>query len=223
VGTYLYYDASYEYFGRKHLPYGLVAVFIFVCFNLLPFFLLLLYPTRWFQRCLNLFKLNHFALHTFVDSFAGCYKDGTEPGTRDCRYFAALFLLLRILLYIAYEATLNIYFFGLCALLVGIYAIAVTVTKPYKPMYSKYNAITPTMLIIIVMIAVSMMNVNFALIKAHRLRVLSVVITIILMSLPQLYIIGILLKWICRQKLFKFQNLKSKSDSEVSLLTAVEG
>ena len=85
VGTYLYYDASYEYFGRDHLPYGLVAVFVFVCFNLLPILLLLLYPMKWFQRCLNLFKLSHFALHTFVDSFAGCYKDGTEPGTRDCR------------------------------------------------------------------------------------------------------------------------------------------
>ena len=100
VGTYLYYDASYEYFGRDHLPYGLVALLIFICFNLLPLFLLLLYPMKWFQRCLNLFKLmiSHFSLHTFVDSFAGCYKDGTEPGTRDCRYFAALFLLLRILL-----------------------------------------------------------------------------------------------------------------------------
>ena len=79
------------------------------------------------------------------------------------------------------------------------------------------------MLIIMNMIIVSIMNVNFALIKAHHLRVLSVVITVILMLSPQLYIVGILLKWICRQKLFRFQNLKSKSDSEVSLLTAAEG
>ena len=79
------------------------------------------------------------------------------------------------------------------------------------------------MLIMMMMIIVSIMNVNVALIKAYHLRVLSVVITIILMSSPQLYIIGILLKWICRQKLFRCQNLKSKSDSEVSLLTAAEG
>ena len=223
VGTYLYYDASYEYFGRDHLPYGLVALLIFICFNLLPLFLLLLYPMKWFQRCLNLFKLSHFSLHTFVDSFAGCYKDGTEPGTRDYRYFAALFLLLRILLYIAYEATLNIYFYGSCALLLGIYAIAVTITKPYKSMYNKYNTLTPTMLIIMMMIVVSIMNVSFALIKARHLRMLSIVITIILMSSPQLYIIGIFLRWIRRQKLFRFQFLKSKSDSEVSLLTAADG
>lgn len=222
VGTYLYYDANYEYFGREHRPYGLVALFIFICFNLLPFFLLLLYPMKWFQRCLNLFKFSRLALHTFVDSFAGCYKDGTEPGTRDYRYFAALFLALRILLYIAYEATLNVYFYGLCALLLGVYAIAVIITKPYRLMYNKYNTLTPTMLIIVVMITVSIMNVNFALIKAHHLRVLSFVITIILMSCPQLYITGILLKWIYRQKVFRFLRMKSKSDSEVPLLTATE-
>ena len=56
--------------------------------------LLLFYPMKWFQKCLNCLRLSHVALHTFVDSFAGCYKDGTEPGTRDCRYFAALYLLV---------------------------------------------------------------------------------------------------------------------------------
>ena len=227
VGTYLYYDASYEYFGRKHLPYGLVALVIFICFNILPFLLLLLYPMTWFQRCLNHFKLSHLALHTFVDAFSGCYKDGTEPETRDYRYFAAFFLLLRILLYIAYEATLNIYFYGLCALLLGIYAIAVIIAKPYKPRYNKFNTLTPVILIIMAMIVVSIMNVNFALIKARHLRIFSVVVTAILTSSPQFYIIGLLLKWIYRQSLFKVLVLKSKkvrkSDSEMPLLIATEG
>ena len=89
-------------------------------------------------------------------------------------------------------------------------------------MYNKYNTLTPTMLIIVVMITVSIMNVNFALIKAHHLRVLSFVITLILMSCPQLYITGIFLKWIYRQKVFRFLRMKSKSDSEVPLLTATE-
>ena len=103
VGRYLYYDASYEHFGPDHLPYGILALLSLTIFNVLPFLLLLFYPTKWFQRCLNRYKLSHLALHTFIDSFAGCYKDGTEPGTRDCRYFAALFLLLRIILYIVYR------------------------------------------------------------------------------------------------------------------------
>ena len=94
VGKFLYYDASYEHFGPDHLPYGILAIFSFTLnfINFLPFLLLLFYPMNWFQKCLNCFKLSHLALHTFVDSFAGCYKDGTEPGTRDFHYFAALFL-----------------------------------------------------------------------------------------------------------------------------------
>ena len=92
VGKFLYYDASYKHFGPDHLPYGILAIISFKLINLLPFLLLLLYPMKWFQKCMNKFKLSHLALHTFVDSFAGCYNDGTEPGTRDCRYFAALFL-----------------------------------------------------------------------------------------------------------------------------------
>ena len=35
-------------------------------------------------------------LHAFMDAFQGCYKDGTN-GTRDCRYFAGLQLVLRLL------------------------------------------------------------------------------------------------------------------------------
>ena len=35
-------------------------------------------------------------LHVFMDSFQGCYKDGTEPGTRDCRWFSAVPFIIRI-------------------------------------------------------------------------------------------------------------------------------
>ena len=100
VGKILYYDPTFEYFGREHCPYGILAILIGLLCSLLPLLLLLFHPMKWFQKCLNGLKLNRYGLHIFVDSFAGCYKDGTEPGTRDCRYFAALFLLLRILTYL---------------------------------------------------------------------------------------------------------------------------
>ena len=132
VGTFLYFDSSYEYFGPDHLPYGILALVSLTIFNILPLLLLLFYPMKWFQRCLNHFKLSHLALHTFVDSFAGCYKDGTEPGTWDCRYFAALFLFLRMVVFIVYQAILTAVLYGWFALVFTGCTILLIVVQPYN-------------------------------------------------------------------------------------------
>ena len=81
IGRYLYDDARYKYFGKDHLPYGVIAILLFVIMNFLSFILLLFYPMKWFQKCLNHVRLSKLALHIFVDSFSGHFKDGTEPGT----------------------------------------------------------------------------------------------------------------------------------------------
>ena len=86
----LYYDGTVEYFGLVHLPYALLALAVLFVFTFLPILLLCLYPCHCFQRFLNRYHLSSPALHTFMDTFQGGFKDGTN-GTRDCRYFAALF------------------------------------------------------------------------------------------------------------------------------------
>ena len=65
---------------------SILAITIFVVFIILPTVLLLAYPTRTFQKCLNCCGLRCLPLHIFMDAFQGCYKNGTE-GTRDYRYF----------------------------------------------------------------------------------------------------------------------------------------
>ena len=37
-------------------------------------------------------------MQTSADAFQGHFKDGTEPGTRDCRWFAAVYFLGRIII-----------------------------------------------------------------------------------------------------------------------------
>ena len=49
----LYYDASIEYFGKEHLPYAVLALFVMTFVVLLPVAFLIIYPMRCFQRCLN--------------------------------------------------------------------------------------------------------------------------------------------------------------------------
>ena len=89
------HDPSLEWFGEKHLPFALPAIFILCIFVFLPALFLLLYPMKIFQRCLGCCGRRLLVLHAFADVFQGCYKNGTN-GTRDCRYFAGLYLVFRI-------------------------------------------------------------------------------------------------------------------------------
>ena len=91
------HDPSLEWFGEKHLPFALPAIFILCIFVFLPALFLLLYPMKVFQKCLGCCGRRLLALHAFADVLQGCYKNGTN-GTRDCRYFAGLYLVLRIVL-----------------------------------------------------------------------------------------------------------------------------
>ena len=91
--TYLFNAGDLVYFGSEHLPFGILAVFMLTVFNILPMVLLFLYPCGWFRKCLSFCGASNHVLHTFMEAFQGCYRH--QP--RDCRYFAALYLLLRIL------------------------------------------------------------------------------------------------------------------------------
>ena len=96
----LYYSGDIEYFGKEHFPYAILAIITSTVFIILPLTVLTLYPFGFFQKFLNLIPVHWHILHTFVDCFQGIYKDGTEPGTRDCRWFAALLFFVRILVFI---------------------------------------------------------------------------------------------------------------------------
>ena len=100
----LYYDGIVEYLGRTHLPYAVLAISVLLVFTLLPILLLCQYPCHCFQRFLNRFKLNSQALHTFMDTFQGCFKDGTN-GSRDCQYFASIYLITRVATHMGFMLT----------------------------------------------------------------------------------------------------------------------
>ena len=125
---YLYYDGTYEYFGRNHMPYAFLALFMFLVFNVLPLALLCVYPCQCFQRCLNLCRLQRHKLNTFIDTFVGCYR--TEP--RDCRYFAALYLVLRIINLALFSITTSPLYYALGGIVFIIAAILVAAARPYK-------------------------------------------------------------------------------------------
>ena len=136
--TVLYYDGSVEYFSKEHLPYAVLAIFVLLVFTFLPIVLLCLYPCRCFQRFLNVSHLRCQALHTFMDAFQGCYKDGTN-GTRDCRFFAAVYLIARVAVHLSLVTTLVSYSNSVFITLLLIMILLLCSFQPYKKQF--YNAL----------------------------------------------------------------------------------
>ncbi len=125
---YLYYDANIDYLHGQHLFYALISLFFSFIFVVLPFFLLILYPCRCFQRILNLLRWRCQALHIFMDAFQGSYR--IEP--YDLRYFSAFHLLFRFLLLLTLTLTQTMFAFPAAACLMLTAAIIFAFFRPYK-------------------------------------------------------------------------------------------
>ena len=156
-GWYVYYDASYQCFSKDHLPYAIMSIAFFIVFGLSPLILLLLYPMSCFQR--HCYGANNHALHTFVDAFQGHYKDGTEPGTRDCRWFAAIYFLGRIIiLYIIVGAIKSAICYTLSGLSLMAIGMLIILLQPFKSTkVNTYHTILP-FLIAIGCLFISLLN-----------------------------------------------------------------
>ena len=95
----LYYNASMTYFSKAHLPFAVLAIIMLCTFVAIPPIFLILHPTGLLQKCCRpckKYSLMWNTLQAFADAFQGCYKNGTN-GTRDCRYFAGIYLILRVI------------------------------------------------------------------------------------------------------------------------------
>ena len=187
VGLYLYYDATIEYLGEEHLPYGVLAVFVLLVFILFPLLLLLLYPMWCFQRCLGCCGMRWHALHIFIDAFLGCYKDGTN-GTRDCRYYAAAFLFSRILLVLIFALSQTALFYGAALFVFIPLAMAIPIVQPYKPKFSAYNAVDSVLVLLAALWCATIACITIAGLKAHRWQKYFLILSFIVALIPLFYI-----------------------------------
>ena len=129
------YDATMDYFGHEHLPYAMLAIIVAVFFILLPLLLVLLYPTKTFQKILRLLcQFQRIQMLTaFMEVYQGHFKDGTD-GSRDYRYFAGGQLLMRLVSFVAFFQTqqyIGLSFLVLLIISVG-WSLIILLFTPYK-------------------------------------------------------------------------------------------
>ena len=198
----LFYSADAKFLGNEHLLYGILAIAVLCVFVILPTVLFALYPFKLFQKFLNLFSVRWYILHTFMDSFYGCYKDGTQPGTRDYRWFASIFFAVRILQFLLYFYCTGQQFIPLVAVTVLFHAILIATLQPFKCHNS--NGIHIVFLLFIVLGTFLIIMSDYStLVKSHTHSLETYFLCgLILVAIPPLYVAGSIFYWVWTHRKF---------------------
>ena len=146
----LYMDASVEYTSPEHLWLMIVAICVVVVIVIPLPLILFIYPLKHIQKVIHHFHWRNNNMVAFMDSFQGCYKDGTN-GTRDLRSFSAVYFLFRIIILAVTissndqitERILQL----LCALTL---ILLLVIFRPYKTdVYNKLDIMTMSLMVYI--------------------------------------------------------------------------
>ena len=201
--TVMYYDGNIKYFHKQHLPYAILAIVIPTLLAILPI-ILLLYPTRAFQKCLTRCGVNSQALRTFVEIFQGCFKDGTN-GTRDCRYFAGLYFILRIIVFLLKIAGSQVQTF-VTIFLYLFTALLFAFVQPYKKYLN--NVVDTIIFTIFAAVHILIISHGFVVLFYSETYQVLFLLMDILFILPSLYLILYLACWVIKRKTNCYQRLK---------------
>ena len=196
--TVFYYDANMDFFSGQHLIFALIAIVILATFVAIPPLFLLIYPFKCFQKCINACHLPWQPLHTFADAFQGCFKDST-CGKWDCRYFAAIYFILRIVFFVIYTAEKEFLLQYVGQQILCTFAIVLFATvQPYKQRI--YNYLDVGIFILLsVLNSLSFYNCAY-LLSNSEINNSVFWINYILLFLPLLYIISFVLYHFLRWK-----------------------
>ena len=192
----LYYSGDIEYFGKEHLPYAILAIITSTVFVIIPVTVLALYPFAFFQKFLNCIPVRWHILHTFMDSFQGVYKDGTEPGTRDCRWFVAVFFLVKVICLLVYAFAHNDIFFYLTAIIFLLLVLLIVNVQPFKAPVAHYSKINATFFSLLIFIYIVICGWDVAGIKVQYLLHFLYILSIFSAIIPLVYTLLIFLYWI---------------------------
>ena len=196
LGYFLYYDATVEFMGPQHMPYAILAVIILtgVFFTLL---LLLLYPTLWFQKCLNRRKWNSPGLQMFMQCFQGYYRDRTDGG-RECRYFAAMYPSFRIVGYITYAVTRSSIFFPIMTIVMAGIITTLVIVCPYKKEYELYNKLDILMFLTLLVYSAGYETTLLTFDRKQLSPIFGYTISALVSLVPLLYLSAQLARWMKR-------------------------
>ncbi len=188
------------FFSRNHVPYAILAINFIILFILMPTLISVLYPFRFFQKCLSYYQIRWHFLRAFVDSFEGYYKDGTEPRTLDFRWFSVYSLFLRIGVSVIFFLTLSTMFFVYAVIMLVSAIILLVNFNPYKEAVKIYTVIDAFFLICLSVLYISCLGLNVVDFQAHKYKFSLIALSLLVTTVLVIYISAITLHWIYSQR-----------------------
>ena len=146
----VYVDPTIRYWSKEHIYLIIFSLFIGIFLFLPPLILLIIYPTSLFRKISHHLKPRwKIAIRAYVETFQGCYKDGTN-GTRDYRAVSGYILavgflpavqaiLIALLLHIVTNRL--IIALQLSAIICTTLTIIGVLTQPYKRKVANMSAV----------------------------------------------------------------------------------
>ena len=132
-----------------------------------------------------------------MDSFQGCYKDGTEPGTRDYRWFSAVFLAFRVIAFMLYGITQNGSYFIFCSMVSLFGILLIVVLQPYKNHVASHFRSNTAFYIVYVMFYASISALDRFTFEASDSYFSFTLFTVFFLSLvPLVSIVVLILHWV---------------------------
>ena len=198
----LYYDANIKFGDKYHIPFLALSLVLFLLFIVIPTLVLMLYPFRLFQKCLSYFSIQWHFLHAFVDSFQGCYKDGTDEGTYDLRWLSSYGLLLRFGMCIIFTLTLSSMFFIYAVILIVVVIILLINFQPYKTSVTHYTVIDSFFLILLSLFFTTIIGNSISSFRNQHYFNIVYRLATVTCIIPIIYVIFIVLHWMYSRWIF---------------------
>ena len=196
-----YIDPTVIPYSHKHMPLIFLSVVILIFIVSPPTILLAVYPTRCFRKVSTCLKPRWLiALHTFTDTFQGCYKDGTN-GTRDYRaisgYILAVSLAIPLLdipgvLSLFTDHLYVIFFWQVPIIFLTALSITCVVLEPYKHRAANLSgAILPAILAVAVSIESSL--------ETYKISTPVILLCVAVFSCPHFVFYGYGIFWLAKR------------------------
>ena len=196
-------DLGATYFGSTHAPYGALGILGGIITVALPLVLALIYPTCIFPKLIRCFGMRKWhAMRMFMEVFTSSYKDGTMEDERDCRIFAAIYLIGQIfsatgLQWVRFSSLVQ-YFWLFNSIPNTLCAVIIAFIKPHRKW--RHNVVDILILLLLTKLAILLHAVFETSISEQQLKVL-IIVMLIDLAIPQVvllcYFCCKLLAWAC--------------------------